>query len=98
MVYNPCMYVHGYCLEEAVATKTISIDLEAYRRLVRVRRGSESFSQAIKRVIRPPLDVDAFLRELDKVAMSPKATAAVEEHVRRRHRPSPRGRSDAHYG
>ena len=75
-----------------MATKTISIDLEAYRRLARVRREHESFSQVIKRVVRPPLDVDSFLAELDTVGMSPKAIAAVEGHLRRRHRPSNRVR------
>lgn len=75
-----------------MATKTISIDLEAYRRLTRVRRENESFSQVIRRVVRPPLDVEAFLAELDKVSMSPKAVAAVEGHLRRRHRPSTRAR------
>jgi hypothetical protein len=37
-----------------VATKTISVDLEAYERLRRARRGaSESFSQVIKRATWP---------------------------------------------
>ncbi|MBI2841455.1 MAG: hypothetical protein HYX75_24320 [Acidobacteria bacterium] len=77
---------------KSLATKTISIDLEAYRRLTRVRRENESFNQAIKRVVRPPLDVEAFLKELDKVSMSPRAVAALEGHLRRRHRPSNRAR------
>ena len=75
-----------------MATKTISIDVEAYRRLTQVRRENESFSQIIKRVVRPPLDVDAFLAELESLSMSPKATAAVEEHLRQRHHPSRRAR------
>jgi hypothetical protein len=70
-----------------MATKTITIDIEAYGRLAQVRRENESFSQIIKRVVHPPLDVDAFLARLESLSMSPKAAAAVEAHLRRRHRP-----------
>jgi hypothetical protein len=38
------------CIDACMATKTISVDLEAYERLVRARKHShESFSQVIKR-------------------------------------------------
>ena len=75
-----------------MATKTITIDVEAYERLAQVRRGNESFSQIIKRVVRPPLDVDGLLAGLEALSMSPRAIAGVEEHLRRRHRPSHRAR------
>ena len=43
-----------------MATKTISIDIEAYERLRSVRKDNESFSQTIKRVVKPPFDFEAF--------------------------------------
>jgi len=75
-----------------MATKTISIDVEAYDRLKAVQKENESFSQVIKRVVRKPLDVRAFLSKINRHPMSEEATAAIESHVRRRHRPSGRRR------
>ena len=75
-----------------MATKTITLDLEAYGRLKAVQRDGESFSQTIKRTILPPLDVEAYGRRLQGLSMSRKAIRAVETQVRNRHKPSKRTR------
>lgn len=76
-----------------MATKTITIDIEAYRRLKRARRGDESFSRVIKRVVRPPFDVEAYLARLDAGEhLSDEAAAAIDEHESSRHRPRHRER------
>jgi len=75
-----------------MATKSITIDLEAYERLSAARRDNESFSQVIKRTVPRPFDLDAYLKELEEHPMSDKAADAIEEHVRRRHEPSTRER------
>jgi len=62
-----------------MATKTITIDMAAYKRLKDVQKEGESFSQTIKRVVRPPLDLRAWLRELERHPMSKTAIEAVEE-------------------
>jgi predicted CopG family antitoxin len=79
------------CKSEAImATKTISIDLEAYERLKSVRHDNESFSQVIKRVVRPPFDVQGFLRAIEEHPLSEEALDAIEEHIEQRHKPSHR--------
>ncbi|MBN1675907.1 MAG: hypothetical protein JXR37_32990 [Kiritimatiellae bacterium] len=75
-----------------MATKTITIDLDAYRRLRAVRAKNESFSQAIKRVIRPPLNVESYLAGLRSAPFSRKAALAIGEHEARRHGASGRRR------
>ena len=45
----------------ATRTKSITIDVEAYRRLKGVQRENESFSQTIKRVVPRAVSTDALL-------------------------------------
>lgn len=55
-----------------MATKTISIDIEAYERLRRARRHQkESFSKVIKRAVwpTPPRTAGAFLAAMEQVPL-----------------------------
>lgn len=64
-----------------MATKTITVDLEAYNRLKKAKRSSESFSETIKRVVKPLPDLDAIMRELGRHPLSEDTVAAVEQVV-----------------
>ena len=70
-----------------MARKTISIDVEAYERLRSIRHENESFSQVIKRVVKPQFDVKAYLERVRERPLSEEAVAAIEDHIEYRHRP-----------
>jgi predicted CopG family antitoxin len=64
-----------------MATKTITIDTEAYRRLKGVKQNGESFSQTIKRVIHEPIDFKQWMISIEKDPLSDRAVEAVEAAV-----------------
>jgi predicted CopG family antitoxin len=75
-----------------LATKSITVDLEAYNRLAKAKRGNESFSETIKRVVKAPPNLDAIMREMGKHPLSDDTVAAVEEIVASRRSRSRRKR------
>ena len=75
-----------------MATKTISIDVDAYERLKSVQKPTESFSQTIKRVVRKPIDLKVWFTAMDRAGLSRQAADAINRHVKARPRRSRRPR------
>lgn len=60
-------------MEAGMAVKTITIDLEAYELLADQKKEGESFSQVIKRRLRPKPSLEDLLRTIRKSDLSEKA-------------------------
>lgn len=69
-----------------MATKTITIDVEAYKRLKQHKKENESFSQVIKRIIKPPFNVEEGFKKLGEPPMDEHAAKAIEDQIAGRRR------------
>ena len=69
-----------------MATKTITIDLEAYRRLKKQKKSDESFSQVIKRMVPEPVALDAWFNSMGRTPLSDQAATSIEEKIKDRSR------------
>jgi predicted CopG family antitoxin len=73
-----------------MASRSITIDTVAYLLLKEAKKEGESFSQTIKRLLKPRVDYKAWLKQMQKNPLSSEAVQAIEQQVRNRHRRSKR--------
>jgi len=74
--------VHDKCM----AVKTITIDMDAYEILVRLKKQGESFSQVIKRRFAEKKTAAGLLASLDSLRLSDETIHAIEHQARIRRR------------
>jgi predicted CopG family antitoxin len=67
-------------------TQTVEIDRQAYERLEEAREPGESYSEVIKRCVRPRQSAEEILRAMRRAAVSPATLRAIEESASRRRR------------
>jgi predicted CopG family antitoxin len=72
-------------------TRSIQLDDDAYTRLKEARRENESWSEVIKRLVRPKPSLPEVLSILRKFGPSAETLDAVDESVSRRRQPRKRG-------
>ena len=67
-----------------MAVKTITIDMEAYNILKAHKKGKESFSQAIKRILKKNKSASHLLKNISKVNFSDETLQMVEKLIQDR--------------
>ena len=74
-----------------MAVKTITIDMEAYEALARVKKPGQSFSQVIKAHFGPAKNARALRQALRDIGtFSPRTLASIDAVVASRRRSKPR--------
>jgi len=64
-----------------MATKTITLDLEAYDLLRRHKRGKQSFSEVVKEHFGPRKTIEEFRRALRDVVLSEETLDVIEQQI-----------------
>ena len=77
--------------EGHLMSKTIEIDSDAYERLEQARRGEESVSDVIRRLVKPPKSVDDVIDLFQEAALSDETLEAIDESATRRRNIQRRG-------